>query len=82
MKRRPLWTVETMAAAMHAARAGRLPPSISGVSIDSRTVSPGDAFFAIKGDNRDGHDFAHAALEAGAGLAVIALDAQGRFTPD
>ena len=29
----------------------------AGISIDSRTIAPGEAFFAIKGDNRDGHDF-------------------------
>src|SRR5690606_26891868 len=35
------------------------------------TLSPGDAFFAIAGDNRDGHAFVDAALKAGAGLAVV-----------
>src|SRR5205823_12632053 len=44
-------------------------------------ISPGEAFFAIKGDNRDGHDFVTAALEAGAGLAVIAAHKRGNF-PD
>ena len=58
----PLWTVEAMAAAMRAARAGALPPSIPGISIDTRTIAPGEAFFAIRGDNRDGHDFVAAAL--------------------
>ncbi len=48
--------------------------SISGISIDSRTLGPGDAFFAIAGDNRDGHDFVEAALTAGAALAVVAAD--------
>ena len=28
-----------------------------GISIDTRTIAAGEAFFAIKGDNRDGHDF-------------------------
>src|SRR5262249_41504799 len=46
---------------------------------DSRTLAPGDAFFAIKGDNRDGHDFVQAAREAGAALCVIATDQAGRF---
>ncbi len=35
-------------------------------------IEPGEAFFAIQGDNRDGHDFVEAALKAGAGLAVVA----------
>jgi len=75
----PLWTVEAMAAAMRAARAGVLPPSVPGISIDTRTIAAGEAFFAIKGDSRDGHDFVPAALEAGVGLAVIAADQRHRF---
>jgi UDP-N-acetylmuramoyl-tripeptide--D-alanyl-D-alanine ligase len=78
----PLWTVDAMASAMRAARTGPLPPSVPGISIDTRTVVPGEAFFAIKGDNRDGHDFVAAALEAGAGLAVIAADRRAGFPED
>jgi len=55
MSDRALWTVEAMAAAMGATRAGALPASISGLSIDSRTVDRSEAFFAIRGENRDGH---------------------------
>jgi len=79
MTDRPLWTVEAMAAAMGAASAGPLPLSIPGISIDTRTVAPGEAFFAIKGDNRDGHDFVEGALAAGAGLAVVAAERRDRF---
>src|SRR5713101_9509676 len=78
---RTLWTVDAMAQAMRATRAGALPQSIPGISIDTRTITPGEAFFAIKGDNRDGHDFVMAALEAGAGLAVIAAHRRENF-PD
>jgi UDP-N-acetylmuramoyl-tripeptide--D-alanyl-D-alanine ligase len=45
---------------------------VPGLSIDSRTIAPGEAFFAITGDARDGHEFVPAALRAGAGLAVVA----------
>ena len=72
-----LWSVDAMSAAMKAAPQGKLPASVNGVSIDSRTLQPGDAFFAIAGDSRDGHDFVDAALKNGAGLAVIALCAIG-----
>src|SRR6185503_16676566 len=75
----PLWTTGAMAAAMRAERSGALPANISGISIDTRTIGPGEAFFAIQGDNRDGHDFAQAALDAGAGLAVVAKDKRARF---
>lgn len=71
MTAKALWTVDAMAAAMRARREGSLPPAISGISIDSRTLKAGEAFFAIAGDNRDGHDFVEAALKAGAGLAVV-----------
>src|SRR5262249_40954116 len=60
-------------------RAGLLPAEISGISIDSRSLSRGDAFFAIQGDSRDGHDFVDAALKAGAGLAVVAKSQRQRF---
>jgi len=77
-----LWTTDAMAAAMGAARQGPLPPSLSGLSIDSRTLNPGDAFFAIHGEHRDGHDFVAAALAAKAGLAVVAADRRAQFAPD
>ena len=68
----PLWSLDAMAAAMKAERAGNLPRDVAGLSIDTRTIKPGEAFFAIQGENRDGHDFVEAALKAGAGLAVVA----------
>lgn len=42
-----------------------------GVSIDSRTLSPGDLFVAIKGDHSDGHAYVDAAMENGAVAAVV-----------
>jgi UDP-N-acetylmuramoyl-tripeptide--D-alanyl-D-alanine ligase len=79
MKTEPLWTVAAMAQAMRAQSAGALPADISGISIDSRSIAPGDAFFAITGDNRDGHDFVPAALAAGAALAVVAAERRASF---
>ena len=77
----PLWTVAEMAAAMGAERQGVLPSAISGISIDSRSIAPGEAFFALA-DRRDGHEFVDAALMAKAGLAVIAAERRGQFPPD
>ncbi len=82
MTRAPLWSVDAMAAAMGAARAGALPDAVPGLSIDSRTIAPGEAFFAITGDRLDGHDFVAAALAARAGLAVVAADRRQRFAAD
>ena len=36
--------------------------TVQGYSIDSRTVRPGDLFFAVKGERLDGHDFVEQAL--------------------
>ena len=74
----PLWTVDAMAAAMGAERQGRLPAGVTGLSIDTRTILAGEAFFALQ-DVRDGHEFVDAALKAGAGLAVIAADKRASF---
>jgi UDP-N-acetylmuramoyl-tripeptide--D-alanyl-D-alanine ligase len=82
MTAQPLWTIEAMAAAMHARGQGALPAAVQGLSIDSRSIGAGEAFFAIKGDSRDGHDFVHAALAAGAALAVVAADQCDRFAND
>jgi UDP-N-acetylmuramoyl-tripeptide--D-alanyl-D-alanine ligase len=43
----------------------------SGCSIDSRTVAPGELFFAVRGDRVDGHDFVVSAVERGAIAAVV-----------
>jgi UDP-N-acetylmuramoyl-tripeptide--D-alanyl-D-alanine ligase len=43
----------------------------SGVSIDTRTLIPGELFVAIRGERFDGADFAGAAIEAGAGGVVV-----------
>jgi len=40
--------------------------TISGASIDSRTIKPGECFFAIPGENFDGHDFIGEAIKNGA----------------
>lgn len=79
----PLWTGDAMTAAMNGRSFGVLPSAITGISIDSRTLQRGDAFFAIAGDQFDGHDFATAAIKAGASVLVVAegkLPALGRLT--
>ncbi|MBI2447849.1 MAG: UDP-N-acetylmuramoyl-tripeptide--D-alanyl-D-alanine ligase, partial [Candidatus Omnitrophica bacterium] len=53
---------------------GSLKTEIKGVSIDSRTIQPGELFIAIKGERFDGHDFVEEALRKGAGGVVVAGD--------
>jgi UDP-N-acetylmuramoyl-tripeptide--D-alanyl-D-alanine ligase len=76
-----LWTISDMAAAMRADKSGALPPDVNGISIDSRGIGRGDAFFALT-DARDGHDFVDAALKAGAGVAVVARAKRDQFPAD
>jgi UDP-N-acetylmuramoyl-tripeptide--D-alanyl-D-alanine ligase len=78
MTPRALWDVDAMAVAMGAKIQGALPQSVSGLSIDSRTIAPGEAFFAIA-DRRDGHEFVASALAARAGLAVVAAEKRAWF---
>jgi UDP-N-acetylmuramoyl-tripeptide--D-alanyl-D-alanine ligase len=82
MSASPLWTSNAVAAAMHAEVNGTLPQEVTGISIDSRTLVPGDAYFAIKGAVHDGHDFVAAALQAGAALAVVEKGRCEEFASD
>ncbi|WP_105382550.1 UDP-N-acetylmuramoylalanyl-D-glutamyl-2,6-diaminopimelate--D-alanyl-D-alanine ligase [Neorhizobium alkalisoli] len=78
-----LWTSEDMVAAMGGRPIGTLPAGITGISIDSRSIGDGEAFFAIKGDRVDGHDYASLAVANGAPLIVVneaKLPALGKLT--
>ncbi|MEZ0220309.1 MAG: UDP-N-acetylmuramoylalanyl-D-glutamyl-2,6-diaminopimelate--D-alanyl-D-alanine ligase [Tardiphaga sp.] len=77
-----LWTSAAMVDAMQATTQGALPEGITGISIDTRTIKPGEAYFAIKGDVHDGHAFVEAALKAGAGLAVVEAAQRDKFPAD
>ncbi len=70
----PLWTADEAAAAT-----GGLATSdwkADGVSIDTRTLKPGDLFVALK-DVRDGHDFVAEAFERGAAAALVSRVPEG-----
>ncbi|WP_130730464.1 UDP-N-acetylmuramoyl-tripeptide--D-alanyl-D-alanine ligase [Komagataeibacter xylinus] len=75
-------TVLWSRADLEAATSGRFPPSGAvtidgtGVSIDTRTLQPGDVFIALIGENSNGHAYAAAALAAGA-AAVVAHEPCG-----
>lgn len=78
-----LWTSEDLIAAISGRFVGSLPAGITGISIDSRSIKPGEAFFAIKGDRVDGHDYANLAMANGAAFIVISearLPAMGSLT--
>ena len=66
-----LWLTESAVAAMGGRLIGAPPEQFSGISIDSRTLQSGDAFFAITGERTDGHKYLTKAFGAGAALAVV-----------
>ncbi len=51
---------------------------VTGVSIDSRTIKPGDLFIAIRGDHFDGHQFIESAINGGA--KAVVCDEKGKDT--
>lgn len=82
MTTEPLWTGARLIEAMDARSRGPAPAAVTGASIDTRTLEPGDAFFAITGEARNGHDFVAAALDKGAALAVVDEAHAGAFPAD
>ena len=85
MSQQPLWRWSELCSALGAPpRAG---PDVSGISIDTRTLQPGELFAALAGDPgprfnvsqrspRDGHDYLDAAFAAGAAGALVHRDVQ------
>lgn len=75
-----LWTGAELTSALGGALEGAMPEAVGGVSIDTRTLKPGDLFFAIKGDRTDGHDYIPQAFAAGAALAIVNEKFSGKAT--
>lgn len=69
-----LWTSTELRAATSGALAAEC--AVKGVSIDSRSIAPGDIFIALR-DQRDGHDFVADALARGAMAAMVDHAPQG-----
>ena len=68
MPKMTLWTATDAVAATHGTTTTDW--SATGVSIDTRTIQPGDLFIALT-DSRDGHDFVATALQKGAAAALV-----------
>jgi UDP-N-acetylmuramoyl-L-alanyl-D-glutamate--2,6-diaminopimelate ligase len=67
---------ETIASALADAgllvdRRGSLPKQVLGITDDSRRITAGGVFVAVRGSERDGHDYLDAAARAGAGVAIL-----------
>ncbi len=76
MTRPVLWTDEQISAATQARCTA--PFTVSGVSIDTRSLEPGDLFVALPGSGRNGHDFVDAAFATGATAALVC---RGKIDP-
>jgi UDP-N-acetylmuramoyl-tripeptide--D-alanyl-D-alanine ligase len=75
------WTLEQVVEAMEGKQGHGLDSvaRVAGVSIDSRTLHPGELFIAIHGPTHDGHDYVAAVLETGAVAAVVAEGLVSRY---
>ena len=74
-----LWTAETVVQATGGTTEGDWVAS--GVSIDTRTLAPGDLFVALVGPNRDAGHFVAQAFERGAVAAVVSSLPEGDLDP-
>ena len=74
----PLWTREELAKLPDVRLLGE-PRPVTGASIDTRSLLPGDLFFALQGVSHDGHRHVPAALAKGAAAAVIQSGREGEF---
>jgi UDP-N-acetylmuramoyl-tripeptide--D-alanyl-D-alanine ligase len=70
-----LWTARALAAATGGVFSA--PFDATGVSIDTRTLAPGDLFVALRGEHADGHAHVADALAHGAAGALVHADAPG-----
>ena len=77
-----LWTSDAIAAATGGTTQGSF--DCNGVAFDSREIGPGDLFFAMTGEQADGHDFVERAFASGAAGAVVnrAVDGPHILVPD
>jgi UDP-N-acetylmuramoyl-L-alanyl-D-glutamate--2,6-diaminopimelate ligase len=74
--------LSTLVASLSEARvAGPLDRPISALADDSRRVTPGSLFVALRGGHHDGHAFIAAALEAGASAVVVDRDVEADLVP-
>jgi len=56
--------------------------SITGVSTDTRAIRKGDCFFALAGENFDGHNYVREAFAKGAACAVVERPVEGAMASD
>lgn len=81
----PLWTFLDIAQTLRTPVPEATLAIATGVSIDTRTLKPGDLFVAIKGERTDGHAYLAQAAAAGASAAIVehgaAVPAEAKHLP-
>ena len=73
---------EIIRSTLQVSDSGKQGCSLTGISIDSRTIKAGDCFFAIRGENFDGHDYVSDAFAKGAICAIVDKDLSDEKFPD
>ncbi|MFG0275457.1 MAG: UDP-N-acetylmuramoyl-tripeptide--D-alanyl-D-alanine ligase [Phycisphaerales bacterium] len=63
-------------------RPGAADTALAGLSIDSRTIRPGQVFLALRGERFDGHDFLDQAIDAGAAMLIVEPGRAPTHTPE
>lgn len=66
----PLWSFDALVASTGGRADGAAADAITGLSIDTRSIAPGEVFVALK-DQRDGHEFVTQAFAQGAAAALV-----------
>ena len=78
MNRLSIFQIAEFAGASVSAGDGNV--SIDKISTDSRTLKRGELFFALRGENFDGHKFVEAAVKAGAAGVIVDLSWNGKVS--
>ena len=74
-----IWTLKAMTKAMNATAINIENADINEISIDSRSLGQGAAYFAIMGVSQDGHKFVESAIENGAAVAIVSKEKANGF---
>ena len=75
------FSISALAQIIKAETTGDISGVIAGVSTDSRTIGQGECFFAVAGENFDGHNFLHNAFAKGAICAVVSRNVDCKRFP-
>ena len=79
------WTIPHLLKALQGGKIhqrGKQNRLLGQISTDTRTLTPGDIFIALAGENFDGHDYLGTAAEAGAAVVIVQQDVKQGELPE